>query len=468
MAMIRVGMGATGETAVTTTPPPPPMGKLDQFVAGAKTWMSPSQIPAALKAVVSVEAWKVAPMALVGLLSVPAALLLLVLGTGAVKRRRARASNPRRRRRAANPRRRAVRSAGQYVVETLSSSGRWIAIPGGGNLSHADAASLRKEWNQDHPASGQWRARVRKVRRTANPRRRGRRRNQHEGRSVHRLGIHHGRVLFNRSTGMWEHVDRPRWFSGQPKLVSKSMQALESKIIDQGERLYGVRANPRRRARRNPLYLYSVYGGWPHLLKLGEVSAVSKDDAWRKAVKKWGRSRVTEVRGPLAANPSAKSTRRKIYARRKKNPRFHVAKYGAQGGVNYWGVYDGSARKFVSPATRNYHAQVKLAGRMNRDEPGYGAQKKAAAYAKRRIGRIANRKRKPGRTVRRAALSAKILAGTPLTAAESFDYGVTGWPAPPVGTRRHRSSSMGQWLRTRKSGPGSARKTVKRLRAKYR
>lgn len=251
MAMIRVGMGAAGETAVTTTPPPPPMGKLDQFVAGAKTWMSPSQIPAALKAVVSVEAWKAAPMALVGLLSVPAALLLVVLGGMGVAKRR-RAKNPRR---------------GQVVVRRPRKPASWTCGHCGrrvsGQYDVCQCGDTRKWARASNP---------RRRRRTANPRRHGRRR-----------------------------------------------------------------------------------------------------------------------------NPSAKSTRRKIYARRKKNPRFHVAKYGTQGGVNYWGVYDGQAHKFVSPATRNYHAQVKLAGRMNRDEPSYGAQKKAAAYAKRRIGRIANprRKRKP-------------------------------------------------------------------------
>lgn len=94
MAMIGTGMGATGETAVTGSPPT--MGKLDQFMAGAKTWMSPSQIPDALRAVVSMEAWRAAPMALVGLLAVPAVLLAVVMGMGAAKRRRTR--NPRRRR----------------------------------------------------------------------------------------------------------------------------------------------------------------------------------------------------------------------------------------------------------------------------------------------------------------------------------------------------------------------------------
>ena len=132
MAMMRIGMGAAGETAVTGPPPPAPMGKLDQLVGGAKTWMSPGEIPDTLKAVFSPDAWKAAPMALIGFLLVPAAVLAVVLGMGAAKRRRAK--NPRRkravarrsRRRADNPRRRTAKKA--YRIGTQS------RMPAGSNI----------------------------------------------------------------------------------------------------------------------------------------------------------------------------------------------------------------------------------------------------------------------------------------------------------------------------------------------
>jgi hypothetical protein len=108
------------------------MGKLDQLVGGAKTWMSPGEIPDTLKAVFSPDAWKAAPMALIGFLLVPAAVLAVVLGMGAAKRRRAK--NPRRkravarrsRRRVANPRRRGRRRNPAQKKLRGSPTKRWV------------------------------------------------------------------------------------------------------------------------------------------------------------------------------------------------------------------------------------------------------------------------------------------------------------------------------------------------------
>ena len=101
MAMLQVGMGDVG------TPTVP--GKLDELVGGAKIWLSPSQVPAALSNLGA--GWAASPLSVVGFLAVPALALLLLWGMGAAKRRRSK--NPRRRRvavrrvrRRANPRRR--------------------------------------------------------------------------------------------------------------------------------------------------------------------------------------------------------------------------------------------------------------------------------------------------------------------------------------------------------------------------
>jgi hypothetical protein len=158
------------------------MGKLDQFVAGAKTWMSPSQIPEALKTVFNLEAWKAAPMMLLGLLAVPAAVLAVVMGMGAAKRRRTR--NPRRgagvrrqQRRVANPRRRR---------NTNWTTG-YVVYPGGygyPSLAKANAKAKRVSTEEGHAyventtnaktVSSYYNGR-KQQRRVANPRRRRRR-----------------------------------------------------------------------------------------------------------------------------------------------------------------------------------------------------------------------------------------------------------------------------------------------------
>lgn len=116
MAMLQVGMG----TKVGTTGEPPSAipNKLDQLIGGAKIWLTPTQVPIALSSLGA--GWAASPLSVVGFLAVPALVLLLVLGMGAAKRRRAR--NPRRRRvyarrarRRANPRRKSQR--GKYVVQ---------------------------------------------------------------------------------------------------------------------------------------------------------------------------------------------------------------------------------------------------------------------------------------------------------------------------------------------------------------
>ena len=119
MAMLQVGMGDGGETAVTGPPPLAPMGKLDQLLGGAKIWLSPSQVPEALRNIGRELEGR--PLSVVGFLAVPVLALLLVWGMGAAKRRRAR--NPRRRRvavrrRRTTPRRRnpARKAAHDYEV----------------------------------------------------------------------------------------------------------------------------------------------------------------------------------------------------------------------------------------------------------------------------------------------------------------------------------------------------------------
>lgn len=266
MAMIRVGMGAEGETAVTTTPPPAP-STMDQFLQGAKTWLTPRDIPAVFSAMwvglkenpgavlKSPQAW--------GLLAVPAAALALVLGMGAAKRRRAK-----------NPRRR-------------------VAVR-------------------------------RSRRRVANPRRR----------------------TGKKMVGMW--VKRSRKKDGYQRLRSS---------------VPGTRSRSRKTHQ---------------LVNLEKALFIAPPPNY-----KYG--------GPR---------RRKNPTRRKKNPshllgknrRYMAVGHGSHKG--YWAVYDYRAHKYVSPATTNYPAQVKLAARMEKDEPSYGAQKKAAAYAERRIGAIANPRRR--------------------------------------------------------------------------
>lgn len=61
------------------------------------------------------------------------------------------------------------------------------------------------------------------------------------GDSIHRLGIHHGRATFHPSTKQWHHTDRPKWFHGTPQLKTGNREDLHRKIIDQGERLYGLK-----------------------------------------------------------------------------------------------------------------------------------------------------------------------------------------------------------------------------------
>lgn len=276
MAMIRVGMGATGETAVTGTPPPAP-STMDQFLQGAKTWLTPRDIPAVFSAV-----WaglKGDPGAVLkspqfwGLLAVPAAVLAVVMGMEAAKRRRTR-----------NPRRRRV------VVR-------------------------------------------RSRRRVANPRRARRRRNP-----------------------------LPR------------------------------NAGRKRTARRR------AGGGVNYYTKSGGVAAV-------KAVRRWKSSKPGK-------RSRSRGTHKNPSHRLGKNRRFMAVSYGVgpagSGDTKYWAVYDSKTHKYVSPATTDYPAQVKLAARMERDEPSYGAQKKAAAYAKRRMGKIAN----PARPLYWVAYGKTIAAGT--------------------------------------------------------
>lgn len=117
MSMIRVGTGAGMGDVAPITPGTAYGTGLDRFTSGAKVWLSPSQAPAALAAIW--ERLKAAPGAtltdplVLGFLAVPAAAILaLVWGMKAAKRRRTRNPGRRRvmvrrgRRRVANPRRR--------------------------------------------------------------------------------------------------------------------------------------------------------------------------------------------------------------------------------------------------------------------------------------------------------------------------------------------------------------------------
>jgi hypothetical protein len=141
-------MGENGETAVTGAPTAPP-SKLDQFIGGARIWLSPSQVPTALSNLGA--GWAASPLSVVGFLLVPAAVLALVLG--AAKRRRSR--NPRRMRvtvrrvrRRANPRRRVRRrnpkdAPAGYLLEVPGS--RPVFYRGrGGALEKAIASGRRK------------------------------------------------------------------------------------------------------------------------------------------------------------------------------------------------------------------------------------------------------------------------------------------------------------------------------------
>lgn len=108
MAMLQVGMGATSQFPVTTGEPT----GVDEFIGGAKVWLNPGYITTEMGALWDAatgpgKSWSVlvSPRAL-GFLLVPAAVIALVWGMQAAKRRRAR--NPRRLRRR-NPRRRVAR-----------------------------------------------------------------------------------------------------------------------------------------------------------------------------------------------------------------------------------------------------------------------------------------------------------------------------------------------------------------------
>ena len=113
MAMLQLGMGETGVAETGFGEP----AAVDKFLGGAKVWLNPGYITTEMTALwAGVKADAVgtltSPRALGFLLVPAAAILALVLWSGAAKRRRAR--NPRRRRaavrrRRANPRRRAAR-----------------------------------------------------------------------------------------------------------------------------------------------------------------------------------------------------------------------------------------------------------------------------------------------------------------------------------------------------------------------
>lgn len=86
--MMQVGMGAEEGAAVVAVQPTGPTGPsvLDQFVGGARIWLSPSQVPTALSNLGA--GWAASPLSVVGLLAVPAVVLALVWGMQGAKRRR--------------------------------------------------------------------------------------------------------------------------------------------------------------------------------------------------------------------------------------------------------------------------------------------------------------------------------------------------------------------------------------------
>jgi hypothetical protein len=171
MAMMQLGMGETGGTggAVTTTAPT----GVDKFVAGAKTWLSPSTVPdtfaawwAAIKASPGTALME---PGLWGFLAVPAAAAAAVALAMGAKRRRTR--NPGRRaaysrRRRRNPRRKGRRFvAAQYNVGPAGSKGQYWAVYDNRTHKYVSPAS------QDYRAQVQDAARMERAQRKGNPRR---------------------------------------------------------------------------------------------------------------------------------------------------------------------------------------------------------------------------------------------------------------------------------------------------------
>jgi hypothetical protein len=169
--MMQLGMGETGGTggAVTTTAPT----GVDKFVAGAKTWLSPSTVPdtfaawwAAIKASPGTALME---PGLWGFLAVPAAAAAAVALAMGAKRRRTR--NPGRRaaysrRRRRNPRRKGRRFvAAQYNVGPAGSKGQYWAVYDNRTHKYVSPAS------QDYRAQVQDAARMERAQRKGNPRR---------------------------------------------------------------------------------------------------------------------------------------------------------------------------------------------------------------------------------------------------------------------------------------------------------